>query len=220
MSTTGPDLLVLEHAAFGHGGQAVVSGVSLRVRRGELCVLLGPNGSGKTTLWRGLLGLLPPLAGACRRSARVGYVPQRDGLDPVVPATVAELVGMGARQGTRAARRRAVAEAIEFVDLGHKAAIRFAELSGGQLRRALLARALVGEPELLVLDEPFAGVDERSRRRLFDALVALRAGRRMGVLIVGHELEGLVDRADRSFELVDGRLVESGRGASAQGASA
>ncbi|MHC4262069.1 MAG: ATP-binding cassette domain-containing protein [Planctomycetota bacterium] len=211
MSREGAPLLRLDGASFGYDGVAVVRSIDLEVHGGELVALLGGNGSGKTTLLRGLLGLLRPLSGRVVICDELGYVPQRDGLDPIVPATVEELVAMGtldaARKVDRAERRRRVAEAIESVGLTFAAHRLFTELSGGQLRRALLARALVADPKLLILDEPFAGVDERARREVFDVLLSLRSTRSIGILMVGHEIDDLLSDVDGVARLHDGSLV-------------
>ncbi len=207
-------LLRAERAAFGYGGRAVVSGVDLDVHAGEFVGIVGPNGGGKTTLFRGLLGLLPPLAGRVERhGARVSYVPQRESLDPIFPLRVKDVVRMGAfgelrglRRTTRAQRQEAQ-RAMERVGLSEESDAEFAGLSGGQRQRALLARALLCSPNLLLLDEPTSGVDRGAQRRILDLLVDLNMREGLAVLIVSHQI-GLLREAVRDVLWVsDGRVL-------------
>ena len=195
-------VLELRGAAFGYGRRPVLSGVDLTVRPGEVLAVRGPNGAGKSTLVRGLLGLSDVLAGEVRLFGeprrefrdwhRVGYVPQRSGVGSSVPVTVRELVSSG-RLGRVGPWRRfgeadrcAVDCALEGVGLAGSDRRPVAELSGGQQRRALVARALAGDPELLVLDEPTAGVDAASQRVLAATLAGL-AATGTAVVVVVHE---------------------------------
>src|SRR5881397_2697705 len=163
-------LLRLRGVSLGYKGRPVLDGVSFVIERGEFAALLGPNGAGKTTLFRGILGLIPVLAGRIeygfdRRTSPPGYVPQRESLDPIFPLTVLEVVLMGTFARLRplqpAGRRqhRLAAECLAQVGLEAIAAQPFWALSGGQKERILIARALAAEPRLLLLDEPTAGVD-------------------------------------------------------------
>jgi zinc transport system ATP-binding protein len=197
--------------SYGHG--PVLDGVSLRVGRGEFVALVGPNGSGKSTLLRVLLGLLTPERGevsllggppgALRDPGRLGYVPQRGRFEADLPATVAEVVATGrlARhgwwRGPRAEDRRAVTHAIDAVALGPFRDRRVGELSGGQQQRVMIAKALASDPELLVLDEPVAGVDAESQRSFRDSLVHLIEAHDGAVLLVSHELGAVADDLDR-----------------------
>jgi len=190
----------------------VLDGVSLAVHAGEFAALAGPNGSGKSTLLRILLGLLTPQAGtvttfgvapgALRDRWRVGYVPQRPRIAPDLPATVEEVVAAGrlAKQGwwrpRRSADRAAVDHALESVALTDQRRKRLTELSGGQQQRALIAKALAAEPDLLVLDEPIAGVDVESQRLFRDSLVHLVDEHAAAVLLVSHELGAVADDLD------------------------
>src|SRR3989441_12219695 len=161
--------LALHDVTLGYEGRPILKGVTLSVEPGEFCALLGPNGAGKTTLLRGMLGLLPLLAGRIeygfdRRTSPPGYVPQRESLDPIFPLTVLEVVLMGTFARLRplqpAGRRqhKLAAECLAQVGLEAIAAQPFWALSGGQKERILIARALAAEPRLLLLDEPTAGV--------------------------------------------------------------
>jgi zinc transport system ATP-binding protein len=199
--------------SFAYGSTPVLEGVSLSVRPGEFVALVGPNGSGKSTLLKILLGSLSARTGVVslvgsppnelRERGRLGYVPQRPSLSPDVPATVEELVSAGrlARRGwwrpftqeDRLAVRHAM-ESVEIAELAHRP---LSELSGGQQQRAFIARAFASEPELLVLDEPIAGIDAESQRRFRDSLVHLIREHGAGVLLVSHELSAVSGDIDR-----------------------
>jgi len=198
---------------FSYGRAPVLEDVSLRVDPGEFVALVGPNGSGKSTLLRLLLGSLDPASGEARLFGgppdqaadrwRLGYVPQRPVLASEVPSTVAEIVAAGrlSRRGwwrpLRQQDRDAVGHALESVGLQDLGRRPLNELSGGQQQRAFIARAFASEPELLVLDEPIAGVDAESQRRFRDALVHLVEHHRAGVLLVSHELSAVAADLDR-----------------------
>jgi zinc transport system ATP-binding protein len=209
----GGALVEAEHVSFRYGRDLVLDDVSLRVSAGEFVALVGPNGSGKSTLLKVLLGSVRPGAGRVRLFAeaperladrsRLGYVPQRPTMGSEVPATVEEIVAAGrlsSRGWWRPARRidrEAVAHALRSVDLADLARRPVNELSGGQQQRAFIARAFASEPELLVLDEPIAGVDAESQRRFRDSLVHLITEHGAGVLLVSHELSAVAGDLDR-----------------------
>ena len=200
----------------------MLAGVDLAIDPGEFVALVGPNGSGKSTLLRLLLGLTEPQAGtvellgsrpsALRERWRLGYVPQRPGITDDLPATVDEVVAAGCltRRGWRrsltAQDRDDVTHALESVDLIERRRMRFAELSGGQQQRALIAKALVCQPDLLILDEPVAGVDAESQRRFRNALVHLVEDHAAAVLLVSHELGAVAADLDRVLVLQRGRI--------------
>jgi ABC-type Mn2+/Zn2+ transport system ATPase subunit len=191
-----------------------VRGASLAVRPHEFVVLVGSNGSGKTTLLRGLLGFLPPLAGRVERRAglRIGYVPQRETLDPLYPLSALDVVRLGTWRDlpfwrpSGAARRARAREALAACRAGELAGQRYASLSGGQRQRVLLARALASDPELLLLDEPTAGVDPEAERVLLDLLRELRVMRGLSIWMVTHHVHSILDRADRTVTVSDGRV--------------
>lgn len=213
----GEPLLVAEHVSFSYGRTPVLEDVSLAVRAGEFVALVGPNGSGKSTLLKVLLGSLPPSSGRVRLlggppervdRARIGYVPQRPSLDSEVPATVEEIVLAGRLRRAGWWRRPGredlafVRHALESVGLLDLARAPLAELSGGQRQRAFIARAFATEPELLLLDEPIAGVDAESQRRFRDSLVHLIQDHGAGVLLVSHELSAVASDLDRVVVLM------------------
>jgi zinc transport system ATP-binding protein len=205
------------HLSFSFGQQPVLEDVSFAVAEGEFAALVGPNGSGKSTLLRLLLGVLRPGSGSVAlfgedpRSLhdrwRIGYVPQRLRLQPDLPATVEEVVRTGRlpRRGwwrpPRNADREAVDHALESVALADLRDRRVGELSGGQQQRVLIAKAFAAEPDVLVLDEPIAGVDAESQRLFRDSLVHLVADHDATVLLVSHELGAVADDLDRVIVL-------------------
>jgi ABC-type Mn2+/Zn2+ transport system ATPase subunit len=206
-------VLEARSASVSFGSDAAVSDVSLAVAPGEFVALVGPNGAGKSTLLRLLLGLLRPDTGVVRCFGadptripdrwRIGYVPQRQALLSDLPVTVDEVVGTGrlARRGwwrrPRAADRVAIDHALDAVALAPLAHRPVRELSGGQRQRVLIARALASDPELLVLDEPVAGVDAESQRLFRDTLVHSVREHHSAVLLVSHELGAVADDLDR-----------------------
>lgn len=201
-----------EHVSFAYSHESVVEDVSLTVRRGEFLALVGPNGSGKTTLLRLLLGLLRPRSGsirlfgvepaAFRERWRLGYVPQRPALAADLPATVDEIVATGrlARRpwGRRSgADRDSIDHALAVVGLADLRGRRVGDLSGGQQQRAFIARALASDPDMLVLDEPVAGVDAEAQALFRDALVHHVGTHGGSVLLVSHELGAVAADLDR-----------------------
>jgi zinc transport system ATP-binding protein len=211
----------LRGAVASLGGRTVLHGVDLAVGPGEVVALLGENGSGKSTAVRAMVGRVPLSAGTWelfgtpgerfRQWARLGYVPQRTTAAGGVPATVREVVSAGRLARTRLrppgrADRAAIGRALDLVGMARRAADPVEALSGGQHQRVLIARALAGEPELLVMDEPMAGVDLVGQEVLADVLRAqVAAG--VGVLLVLHGLGPLRPLIDRVVVLRDGRVV-------------
>jgi ABC-type Mn2+/Zn2+ transport system ATPase subunit len=178
----------------GYAGRPVLSGVTFDLQAGQALAVLGPNGGGKTTLLRVLLGELPVLAGACRVEGRPAYVAQAGRARLDFPVSALDVVLMGAYARTpvwrrlgRAERTRAHAM-LERVGLGQQAGERFGTLSGGQRQRVLIARALLQDARLLLLDEPFTGVDRASEAGLLAILDELRAEGR-GLLVSTHDVE-------------------------------
>jgi zinc transport system ATP-binding protein len=215
----------VSRAGVALGGRPIVRDVDVSIGSGEVVALLGANGSGKSTLVKALVGLHPLSTGSIRLFGtdldrfkewhRLGYVPQRSTIAQGVPSTVAEVVGAG-----RLSRRRplvpvrredriAVAEALESVDLADRAQHQVSTLSGGQQQRVLMARTLAGRPELLVLDEPNAGVDLESQQAIASTLATLtEAGATLVVVL--HELGPFADLIQRTLVMREGRLVYDG----------
>ena len=177
------------------GRHELLSGVDLELAPGEILSLIGPNGAGKTTLVRVLLGVLRPTAGrVMRRSGLVvGYLPQRLHLDPTLPLPVGHFLALGRRRRDPPALRAALAE----VGAGHLERALMAELSGGEFQRVTLARALLRDPDLLILDEPAQGVDFTGQLELYALIERVRNERGCGVLLVSHDLHVVMAATDR-----------------------
>ncbi|MCX5390605.1 metal ABC transporter ATP-binding protein [Streptomyces sp. NBC_00094] len=206
------------------GARPVLRGVDLTVHRGEVVALLGANGSGKSTAVRSVIGQVPLTGGRIelfgteqkrfRDWARVGYVPQRTTAASGVPATIREVVSSGRLSRRRfgwltKADKAAVDAAIDLVGLADRAKDSVSALSGGQHQRVLIARALASAPELLIMDEPMAGVDLASQEILAATLREQVAGG-TSVLLVLHELGPLEPLIDRAVVLRDGCVVHDG----------
>jgi ABC-type Mn2+/Zn2+ transport system ATPase subunit len=215
-------VLRVEGLRVGYNGTPALDGVSLVVPHGGQVAVVGPNGAGKSTLFKAVVGLLRPQAGRILIHGRppgdqtdpVAYVPQREEVDWRFPVTVRDVVTMGryGRLGPlkrpQPADREAVRRALDQLGIADLAARPIGELSGGQQQRVFLARALAQEPHVLLLDEPFTGVDARAREAVLALLAELRA-QGITVLVSTHDME----TASQRFELVallNGRLVAYG----------
>jgi zinc transport system ATP-binding protein len=222
---TAEPVLSVRGAVVAYAGRPVLRGVDLTVTAGEVVAILGENGSGKSTLVRASLGLAPLVAGSVRLFGRpladfrdrhrIGYVPQRLGAASGVPATVREVVRSGvlARRGFARLPRRgeaqAVAGALAAVGLADRDRDQVATLSGGQQQRVLIARALAGQPDLLVLDEPTAGVDAASQDA-FAGTIELLLEHGTTIILVAHELGPLEPLIQRAVVLSNGRVLHDG----------
>jgi len=205
----GSVLLRCEHLTVQRGKRAVVKDVSVELRAGEIVALLGPNGTGKSTLLDALAGALPPAEGQIERHGRVGIALQSPDLArrSVFANVMLALAWWGVPRAERAERAR---EALRAIGADHLAARPAAALSGGERRRVHLARAIAVQADVLLLDEPFAGLDAEVRANLLeDALSALRSSTR-ATLVVVHDRAEAWALADRLLILLDGRLVASG----------
>jgi len=205
------------------GASHVLRGVDLRVEPGEVVALLGANGSGKSTLVRTVVGVLEPSRGEVNLLGhrlgndvpwqRIGYVPQRISAAAGVPSTASEVVASGLLHGRRLSLPRGwrtlAREALDQVGLADRAGDAIGQLSGGQQQRVLIARALVRRPELLVLDEPVAGVD-RPSQEAFAATMTRLVDDGLTVLVVLHELGELADLITRAVVLRHGQVVHDG----------
>ncbi|WP_424213863.1 metal ABC transporter ATP-binding protein [Streptomyces sp. BI20] len=220
----GTPVVALRGATASLGSRPVLRGVDLTVRRGEVVALLGANGSGKSTAVRSVVGQVPLSSGELslfgtelgrfRAWHRIGYVPQRTTAAAGVPATVREVVTSGrlarSRFGfLRKADKEAVTRALALVDMDGYADASVNALSGGQHQRVLIARALAVEPELLIMDEPMAGVDLANQEVLASAL-RTQVERGTTVLLVLHELGPLEPLIDRAVVLRDGCVTHDG----------
>ena len=222
MTTATKPLFALAGVTCRYDSENVVEDVDLEVPAGTLMAVVGPNGAGKTTLIRAVLGLLKPAAGSVRVFGRrfdeqrrlVAYVPQRGSVDWDFPADVLDVVTMGRygalgwlrRPGRR--ERDAALEALEHVGLRALAARQIGQLSGGQQQRVFLARALVQDAQVYLMDEPFQGVDATSERAIITLLQELRSQGRT-VVAVHHDLQTVAEYFD-SVTLLNVRRVASG----------
>ena len=222
---TATPAVALDGACVAYDGQPVLHDVTVSVERGEVLAVLGGNGSGKTTLMRAMVGLAALSSGRAEIFGediahfsgwpRVGYVPQRVGATAGVPATVQEVVASGrlSRIGRlrrrSAADRAAVAAALETVALTDLAKHSVATLSGGQQQRVLIARALASGPEVLLLDEPTAGVDHAVQVAIAEALTELVA-KDVSIVLVTHELGPVEPLVHRAVVLREGRVIHDG----------
>ncbi|HLB06211.1 MAG TPA: zinc ABC transporter ATP-binding protein ZnuC [Alphaproteobacteria bacterium] len=194
MAERGAPLLEARGIGKQFQGRAVLDGVDLSVRAGEIVTLVGLNGAGKTTLLRIALGLMKPDAGSVRLApgCRVGYMPQRLPIDPALPLTVARFLTLG-----RSAPRSALEAALREVHVAHLLGAPFQRISGGEAQRVMLARTLLRAPDLLVLDEPVQGVDIAGRSSLYQMIRRIRDVRGCGVLMVSHDLHLVMAATDR-----------------------
>jgi zinc transport system ATP-binding protein len=176
------------------GGRSILETVDIDIAPGEIVTLIGPNGAGKTSLVRLLLGLERPDSGAVTRRPGlvVGYVPQRFERDAAIPMTVARFLSLGAR-----VPRAAIERALDEAGAAHVFDRQLSHLSGGELQRVVLARALVRDPQILVLDEPARGVDHLGEADLYSLIGRLRDDRGLGVLLVSHDLHVVMAQSNR-----------------------
>jgi zinc transport system ATP-binding protein len=211
-ATTGAQSVIeLSDVSFGYTASSVVEDISLCIDSGEYVAVVGPNGSGKSTLMKLMLGLLTPDTGTARLfgepshrfddGARIGYVAQHASASKEMPITVREVVKMGRFPHVgfgrlSAADKEIVDRALETVGMTAFADRRVTQLSGGQRQRAFIARALAGEADLLVLDEPTVGVDAESVEAFYDLLEALNDDG-ITVLLIEHDLSAVTEHADR-----------------------
>jgi zinc transport system ATP-binding protein len=180
-------------AGIRRGGRWLVEGIDLAIRRGEIVTLIGPNGSGKSTTARIVTGVLKPDVGTVERPRKltIGYVPQKLSIDWTLPLTVRRLMTL-----TASHRRGAVTSALEAVGIAHLADAEVQHLSGGEFQRALLARAMIRRPDLLVLDEPVQGVDFSGEVALYELITRIRDETNCGVLLISHDLHVVMAATD------------------------
>jgi len=207
-------LISFDGATLGYGKHVVLRDLSFEIGEGDYLGLVGPNGAGKTTVLRALLGIHDPLAGVVRRApnVRFGYVPQRDQLNLSYPLSVADVVRMGRpprgpfAKAARRADQEAADRALAQVGLTALAQRRLGNLSGGEKQRMLLARALVSEPNVLVLDEPTNGMDLGATTQILTLVRQLREQQRLTVIFVSHALNEVANAVEKIALVVGGRF--------------
>jgi zinc transport system ATP-binding protein len=187
-------LLAARHLCIRYGGSEVLHNISLALEPGEIVTVVGPNGSGKSTLLRALLGILPAAAGQIDRAPglRIGYVPQRLMIDRILPITLRRFLSLPARVAE--AEAQAV---LARVGLEGQGGLQMVALSGGQMQRALLARALLGRPQVLLLDEPTQGLDQPGEAAFYRLIEEVRAETGCAILMVSHDLHVVMAASDR-----------------------
>jgi ABC-type Mn2+/Zn2+ transport system ATPase subunit len=206
-------LISFEGATLGYGRRVVLEGLDFKIEDGEVLGFVGPNGGGKTTILRAILDVLQPLKGSVTRhrpSLRFGYVPQRSRLDGRWPLRTVDVVLMGLYRETGLVRRPSRAHRdealslLEYVALGPQAERDFMTLSGGQQQRALLARALITRPDILVLDEPSTGLDVAGTAQLLRIVGDLHRDRGLTVLLSSHDLNTVANHVERVALVLSG----------------
>jgi zinc transport system ATP-binding protein len=217
------EILSVTDLYFRYNGREVLSDISFSVKPGDYIGLVGPNGSGKTTLLKAVLGFIKPERGNIRLFGAppetftewkwIGYLPQRPSiLGPNFPATVREIIALGLLSRKKFPKyfKRSDEEAIERVldllDIGDIKNRLIGELSGGQQQRVLLARAIVNEPQLLILDEPSTALDPETRERFFDLMRSLNRDRNLAIIMVTHDTGNIGRYADKLLYL-DKRVI-------------
>lgn len=234
---SGPEVVNINNVSFSYGAVPVLKDINLSVAAGEFFGLIGPNAAGKSTLMKLLMGLIQPDTGDLRvlgkapiySREKIGYVPQHTSFPRSFPITVAEVVMLGRLSGNstfggfRKSDKTATGAAMETVEITQIAAQPIANLSGGQLQRVLIARALVCQPEILLLDEPTANIDIRAEENIFSLLK--QYNEQMTIIVVSHDvafISGYVDRVGclnqtlvcHETESIDGKTIEDLYGAS------
>ncbi len=199
-------LVSVEGLGVRRAGQSILSGVSLELSGNEIVSLIGPNGAGKTTLIRAILGLIPHQEGRIETAPNlvIGYMPQRLAIDPVLPLTVRRFLRMAAKAGMDE-----ILTGLGEVGVPQLLESQVQTLSGGEFQRVLLARALLRNPDLLVLDEPAQQVDFQGQIDMFELIEGLRRSRGCGVLVVSHDLHMVMRATDRVLCL-NGHICCSG----------
>jgi zinc transport system ATP-binding protein len=200
-------LVSVRGAAFRRRSRDILVGVDLDVHAGEIVTLIGPNGAGKTTLVKLVLGIERPDSGAVSvpSSTRIGYVPQRFEISQSIPMTVAAFLELGT-----GAKQQSLRAALEEAGVARLMEQQLADLSGGETQRVLIARALLRNPNLLVLDEPAQGIDFVGEAELYDLIGRIRDARRLGILLVSHDLHVVMAKSDRVICL-NGHVCCSGQ---------
>jgi zinc transport system ATP-binding protein len=217
------DVLATEGLTFRYNSTEILTDVSFRLQAGDYLGIVGPNGSGKTTLIKLILGLLEPSKGMILLFGskltefaewhKVGYLPQKiNSFNPHFPATVREIVSLGLLSTKSYPRRimrtdeKAIGSALELVDIVDIKNELIGELSGGQQQRVLIAKALVSNPELLILDEPTTALDPEAREKFFDTLKNLNVNKKVTIIIITHDI-GTIGKYASRLLYIDNRII-------------
>lgn len=209
----------LDHVSFAYSDNVVLDNISFSINEGDLLGIIGPNGAGKTTLFSCMLGLVSGYSGSIRIFGKdvrkdggilksIGYIPQRKAIDPNFPATAAEIVSLGITSGEIS--RAKIANALEVVGLGAQKDRRIGELSGGQQQRVLIAKAIINDPKLLILDEPATGIDAETQDRFYALLKKLNQEKRITIIWASHDLDA-VNRLASSVACINRSMFFHGK---------
>ncbi|AIC16363.1 metal ABC transporter ATP-binding protein [Nitrososphaera viennensis] len=196
----------IDRVSYRYDGGYAIQDISFSAEEGDLVGIIGPNGSGKTTLFNCMLGILTGYSGTItifgqdiRKSKaplkQIGYVPQKHAIEPGFPATVEEIVSLGIMRGKPARER--IITALETVDMAREKDRRIGELSGGQQQRVLIAKALVNDPALLILDEPATGIDIETQNRFYSLMTRLNKENKLTIIMSSHDLDAVNRLANR-----------------------
>lgn len=187
-------LITVDDLSVRYGANTVLRGVGLTIEPGEIVTIVGPNGSGKTSLLKAIIGATEPASGHVRITPglRIGYVPQRLHIDPTLPITVARFMRL-----TDRVDRKTCAQALETAGVPDLLDRQMSRLSGGQFQRVLLARALIHQPDVLLLDEATQGLDQRGSAAFYQQIEAVRAETGCAILMISHELHVVMSASDR-----------------------
>ncbi|MEO0392429.1 MAG: metal ABC transporter ATP-binding protein [Pseudomonadota bacterium] len=191
---TQPTLIEAHGLGVRAGRRWLIHNIDMAVTAGEIVTIIGPNGAGKTTMARALIGLVKPSAGSVTRrpDLTIGYVPQRLAIDPTLPLTVMRLMTL-----VKPATRQAIIDSLDHTQMAHVIDQPLQTLSGGEMQRVLLARALLHKPDLLILDEPVQGVDFAGQAELYRLIAATRDEIGCGVVMISHDLHVVMGATDR-----------------------
>ncbi|MEQ9619939.1 MAG: ABC transporter ATP-binding protein [Deltaproteobacteria bacterium] len=208
------DLIKLEDLVIGYEKNGITGPLNLSIKKDQFWGIIGPNGGGKSTLLKTLTGLIPPVSGNVRAEKELifGYVPQKEGFDPIYPISVNEVVSMGrysrvsAGKKLNKADKESVSKAMNKVGIFHLKDRPYRSLSGGERQRTLLARAVAGEPDILVLDEPTAFVDIKGEAQMMDLVRNIKTENRLAILMVSHFLNTVMKYSDHMI------LIDKDRG--------
>ena len=204
--STNMSLITIEGLTVTYGGVTALKNVSLDVNAGEIVTIVGPNGSGKTSLLKAIIGAVTPLEGSVKikQGLKIGYVPQRLNLDPTLPISAGKFMRL-----TNKINKKSCITALQQAGVPELAEKQMSELSGGQLQRVLLARALLGTPEILVLDEATQGLDQPGSADFYRQIEKVRKETGCAVLMISHDLHVVMSTSDRVICL-NGHICCSG----------
>ena len=214
-------IVEIERLSYAYSGNLVLDNISFSIGEGDILGMIGPNGAGKTTLFSCMLGLLDDYTGIIkifgediknknrRIFERVGYIPQKKTIEQNFPATVEEIVSLGITTTGKISREK-IASALETVDLRGQKDRRIGELSGGQQQRVLIAKAMVNNPKLLILDEPVTGIDLDAQNKFYSLLKKLNQEDRITIIWASHDLDA-VNRLATSVACINRSMFFHGK---------